>query len=458
MKVAFIFGKGIDGCGVTRGALIFEKWLIKEGFETLVVDMQNGMYMVRASMSKFVGPVLTVSSEEKEVSDEIVKKVNDCDIAIFHSYPTRKVWTYGERFLNFVRKIEKPIKVMHDHGISTITINSVPQSGEIFSYADILVPQSSMGLSQRAHLKYDPSLVGRVIENPIWFEPKSLDKFDVPLEDRRKVINFTGRSSPIKQIGLICKVVPLILEAGWRGEIIGAERSINSVQEGNDSAQYQPKYRHLIQMWAPTLKGLSLRQTGGYLPREVSDPPIYALDRYAYEDGMSRLGSSMASWAGYRLTNPEEYGYRMEYTQIESCYLTVPILNKNFAAEAYSPEDKHWADYDCFLTSSIDDYEQLAEDLIRLENNPKEWKERHECAQNIIIDFFDIENLAPKFMESVLTLGKKPASTNGLDLMHWWTGAKQLKETVLTTPTVILGKKKMIMKGTTQREYKREDG
>jgi len=453
MKVAFIFGKGIDGCGVTRGALIFEKWLLKEGFETLVVDIQNGQYMVRASMSKFIGPVLTVDSEDTDVSDEVVKKVNDCDIAIFHSYPTRKVWAYGERFLRFVQKIEKPIKVMHDHGVSTLTINSVPQSGEIFSYADILVPQSSNGLSQEAYLQYDPSLKGRVIENPIWFEPNSLDKFDAPIEERRRVINFTGRSSPIKQIGLICKVVPLILDAGWRGEIIGAERSINSVQEGNEAAQYQPKYRHLIQMWAPTLKGLSLRQTGGYLPREVSDPPIFALDRYTYENGMTRLGSSMASWAGYRLTNPKEYGHRMEYTQIEACYLTVPILNKSFATEAYSPEEKLWADYDCFLTSSIDDHEQLAEDLIRLENSPKEWRDRHECAQSIIVDFFDVDTLAPKFMESVLALGKKPLSTAGLDLMHWWTDAKHLDETVLTTPTAILGKKKLVMRGTTQVAY-----
>ena len=34
MKIAFIFGKGIDGCGVTRGALIFEKYLADAGHES----------------------------------------------------------------------------------------------------------------------------------------------------------------------------------------------------------------------------------------------------------------------------------------------------------------------------------------------------------------------------------------------------------------------------------------
>jgi hypothetical protein len=31
MKIAFIFGKGIEGCGVTRGANIFEEWLVNKG-------------------------------------------------------------------------------------------------------------------------------------------------------------------------------------------------------------------------------------------------------------------------------------------------------------------------------------------------------------------------------------------------------------------------------------------
>ena len=41
MKVAFIFGKGIEGCGVTKGATIFEEWLVKQGHETIVIDFNN---------------------------------------------------------------------------------------------------------------------------------------------------------------------------------------------------------------------------------------------------------------------------------------------------------------------------------------------------------------------------------------------------------------------------------
>ena len=41
MKVAFIFGKGIEGCGVTKGANIFESWLVSQGHETIVIDFDN---------------------------------------------------------------------------------------------------------------------------------------------------------------------------------------------------------------------------------------------------------------------------------------------------------------------------------------------------------------------------------------------------------------------------------
>jgi len=42
LKIAFIFGKGIDGCGVTKGAHIYEDWLRKNGHDTIVVAFNNG--------------------------------------------------------------------------------------------------------------------------------------------------------------------------------------------------------------------------------------------------------------------------------------------------------------------------------------------------------------------------------------------------------------------------------
>ena len=147
----------------------------------------------------------------------------------------------------------------------------------------------------------------------------------------------------------------------------------------------------------------------------------------------------------------------MEYTQIEACLLTVPILNNEFAADAKSSEGVTWGSYDCFLTSCLGLEEQLAEDLIRISNSPEEWNARHHCAKDLVARLFDIENLAPKFLEDITTLGKKPDGPRGLDLVHWWPDAKPLRlsgEIVMTTAHGVLNKRKLIMNGTKQKEFK----
>ena len=147
----------------------------------------------------------------------------------------------------------------------------------------------------------------------------------------------------------------------------------------------------------------------------------------------------------------------MEYTQIEACLLTVPILNKDFAASAKSSDGVLWGDYDCFLTSDIDSGEQLVEDLLRVGSSPEEWNARHECAKSLITRLFDIEALAPKFLEDITALGKKPDGPRGIDLIDWWPEAKGLRsdgEIVMTTANGVLNKRKLIMNGSVQKEFK----
>ena len=86
MKIYFIFGKGIDGCGVTRGAILFEKWLVKNGNSTHVLDFDNKQKMLRAKNSSFLGNISRVEANDIDVSEEVISDVNSSDIVIFHSY------------------------------------------------------------------------------------------------------------------------------------------------------------------------------------------------------------------------------------------------------------------------------------------------------------------------------------------------------------------------------------
>ena len=135
---------------------------------------------------------------------------------------------------------------------------------------------------------------------------------------------------------------------------------------------------------------------------------------------MGRLGSSLASWCGYKLGDSKEYGKRMEYTMIESFLLSLPVINRHFAENARSPEGRLWADYSGPLISQRGEEEKLAEELIRLSESKSEWEDRTEASKDIIKKFNDVDTLAPEFLSRVLEMGKRDNKSDPLDLMSKW--------------------------------------
>jgi hypothetical protein len=147
-------------------------------------------------------------------------------------------------------------------------------------------------------------------------------------------------------------------------------------------------------------------------PAELKKPnapnlPMNAYDRYRYSWGMTQLGESMASWCGYRLKDPTEYGHRMEYTVIESFLLTVPVISRHFAENARSPEGKLWGEYYGPLVSEARCEAELAVELERIANDKEEWEARSKACRELIYKFNDIDVIGKKFLDYVLTKGKR---------------------------------------------------
>lgn len=416
MKIAFIFGKGIDGCGVTRGAVIYEEWLRAAGHDTIIIDFDNGQSFGRAKEVDWIGPLLNVSKKDVEVSFDIINAVNSCDIAIFHSHPTRKQANYADRYRKFVSKIDQPIIVMHDHSIAKTNINAIPQACELFSMADTAVIQSLDGYSKEAYTNFDPGLSNFLIENPIWIKPGNFDKFRKSFTNRNKHLMYMGRMSPLKDPAMICRIQPHM--DGWDLSIIGCENSISSVSNytgdlADNPAPYIPEWRGMIRQH-------TLNKHGEFVASEkemAKDWKINSYDKYRYDWGMDKLGSSFASWCGYKLADPSEYGYRMEYTMIESYLLSLPIINRHFAENAKSPEGKLWGDYDCALIAQAREEEALADELNRLRLNENEWNERTEACRGLITKFNDIENIGQTFLDGILKNGKRPNKVNAMDII-----------------------------------------
>lgn len=452
MKVTFIFGKGIDGCGVTRGAVLFEKWLVEAGHSTSIINFDNKQTMLRAKNSKFLGQIVNIHHSKNEVEGSIIDLVNESDIAIFHSYPTKKQFRYVERFRRFLEKINGPLVVMHDHGVSQQTINSVPQAGELFSYADVLVPQSIGGISARAFTKFDQGLVGRVIENPIWIDPISIETFCKSFSERNKELVYLGRMSIIKDPSMLCRIEPF-LPKEWRVDLIGCERSL-SMFRPKSKANIKIEPSPYIADYRDRLLYYSLGKDGSYsLSKWGVDSEdkarIHIYDNYKYEWGMERLGTAMASFCGYKLRDASNYGSRMEYSTIESFLLSLPIISRHFADNAFSPEGKPWGDYYGPLVFEEGGEEKLAKELIDISTKESEWEERAVSCRELIYKFNDISRLAPDFLGKILALGKRDNKPKPLNLMKdWFPNASRLRdqgEIIMSNPSSIIGKIPMVL-------------
>ena len=461
MKIAFLFGKGIEGCGVTKGANIFEDWLVTQGHETVVVDFDNKQSFNRSKNISWNCDVLRVESDQ-EVKDiqSVIDVVNGCDIAIVHSFPTSKNGKYIDRFREFVEEINDPIIVVHDHAITKNTINRQTNAAELFALADVGVVQSFEGYSQECYLATDPGLEGRLVENPIWVRPSDYDQYRVEFEDREKHFMYMGRMSPLKDPAMICRIEPY-LKGEWDLTLMGCERSISSVGSPDEknlataTAPYHISYQPKIKFVGTNSKGEH------YLPLKQqlkTDTTITSYDAYKYEFGMSKLGSSTAAWCGYRLRDPKEYGNRMEYTVIESFLLSLPVISRHFAENAVSPEGKKWGEYYGPLISEATKEKELATELNRIANDPEEWKARTKACRELIYRFNDIEVLGPKFLEFVISKGKRDNKVDFIDrISTYFPSARERRENgeiIVATPSSVLLEKAYTLVDGKQNEIK----
>ncbi len=448
MKIAFIFGKGIDGCGVTRGALIYEKWLRDAGHDTLVVNFETDQLFGRAKDADFIGDILLVSKKDSDVQSDVIDAVNACDIAIFHSHPTRKQSNFLERYRRFVEKIDQPIVVMHDHGIVRGNINAIPQACEIFAHADMAVVQSLNGYSMEAYTNFDPGLKDNLIENPVWVKPSQYDSWRKPFEERRKHLLYIGRMSTLKDPALICRIEPY-LAPEWDLSIIGCERSISSISAFEpldiNPAPYVPEFIGKINQWGMNKAGVYNLSDS----QKNKNGTINSYDRYKYSWGMEQVGEAFASWCGYRLTETAEYGNRMEYTMIESYMLTLPIISKHFAENAYSPEGKLWGEYGNALVLQPREELALSEELKRLRSNKNEWEERTAESRRLITKFNNIDIIGQSFLDRVVAKGKRKNKVNPIEVIsEYFPSAKERRargEIIMSSPNGTLKQIPMIM-------------
>jgi glycosyltransferase involved in cell wall biosynthesis len=148
----------------------------------------------------------------------------------------------------------------------------------------------------------------------------------------------------------------------------------------------------------------------------------------------------------------------MEYTVIESFLLSLPVISRHFAENAVSPEGKKWGEYYGPLISEATKEEELAAELKRIADNPEEWKARTKACREIAYKFNDIEVLGPKFLDFVLTKGKRHDKIDFIDrISSYFPSARERRENgeiIISTPGSVLLEKPLTLVDGRQNEIK----
>ena len=230
--------------------------------------------------------------------------------------------------------------------------------------------------------------------------------------------------SPLKDPAMICRIQPHMKD--WKLSIIGCENSISSVSMYSEDLTINPS--PYVPAFRPMIYQHSLNKDGGYNLNVITVKMVKLILMIVtfMIGGMEQLGSCKASWCGYKLSNADEYGTRMEYTMIESFLLTLPIMNRHFADNAYAPDGRKWGAIEGPLISQAREEEELADILLSMGEN--EWNERTEACRKLIFDFNNIETLGAKFLSQVQAMGSR-SKISAIDrISEYFPDAPQLRK------------------------------
>lgn len=379
MKIAIIFGKGLDGCGVEKYASIFQS------YTSCDVYTYKGKKFFRGGshVKKYI------NFDDDNIVSLADKINNNYDIVIFNSMPNNNGFSskYVKSFIfDFVFKITKPITVYMMHEIKSITFDRIPMHVAVANHCDIVYNFSE----KTDYVKQIRGVLDHKKERfKRFISPLELKYDSLPFEEKEKRIVYAGRWTTMK--GPIRLLNFTELDSEFDAKLIGIERSIGASQDvlRHKNCVYKlhtPKsYKEFLQCKENTL--------GDYLP----------------DIGREIISKSLFGYSGFTLPKePHNYGDRMEYSQAEIIlYGTVPVFDKHYLENNYSSEGKPFIDYNFAIWSEKSDLSDALPKMIELANNKDMYDEYRKRGIEFIRREFSVDVVIPNMISEIKKIGKQ---------------------------------------------------
>jgi len=395
MKIAMIFGKGLDGCGVQRGAVEIATWAQRNKAQFDIYFMKGRSFARAKGHSMPIDPVEFKYTEIPSLTDKLNSQY---DIVILNSYPSSKhdpraVMAFYELL---VKKIEKPIVVGMMHEIKKANIDAIPMILPILNYCDIVYNFSEKTFFSTEFSSYLPSKVlgQRTKRFKMWADLREIkknyrDKYDLSNKERK--LTYLGRWTSMKDPRRVLDLYPIMKDKdpSFKLALHGIERSIGAKYDIIDHPNSVYNLRFDGYDWG------------------VNGVPTFG--PYDYDDGMKLISTSLFGCSFYRLPKePHNYGDRMEYTQIEiiGCG-TIPVFDKHYGEHNFDSNGDRYIDNDYLAVwSSRDDLGETADKLINIADSVAEQKKYRDASFDFIDREFNADKVLPSMFDYILATGK----------------------------------------------------
>ena len=396
MKIAIIYGKGLDGCGVQRGGVEMTNWAVQNGHvcDSYFVDER------KFHRAKFHGDTADyIGMTPENFIDHASKINNDYDIVILNSYPSIKheSHTIMSFYNNFVKKLDKPIIVGMMHEISKNNIDRIPILFLILNWCDVVMNFSTKTFFSTGFSKLFPSKVlgERTRRFKLWTDISELQKTgDKYKSDKQKRLTYMGRWTTMKDPRRILDMTPHFRQkdSSFDTLIIGIEKSIGARVDILDHPLCE-FYTYCV-----------------YPPKVLQDPTkTVTMGPYKYDQGMRIMAESMFGASFYRLLKDKNnYGDRMEYTQIEMIGLgTIPVFDIDYGRNNFTDDGKSFNSIDSLAVwSDREDLGETVDTILDIAGNPVKQKQYQEAGLNFVSSEFDSSVVLPTMFDGILKTGK----------------------------------------------------
>lgn len=404
MKIAQIYGKGLDGCGVTKVGVEISKYCKKN---KIICDIFSFDYRIYARRNSHEINIISIKTEKDII--QMNTRLKEYDIIIYQSYPINK---FNIKFINnFFDNIVKPnfknIKIGFMHELNKVNINRIPNLVEIMNSMDFVYTFNTDTWFAKELSNILPSKeIGKRINKFTMF--LDFEQFSSYRKNAKKLIEtgkkeiairYVGRWSIMKHPARLFDIYPKIIKQypDIFIEMFGIEKSIGAKIDIFDNKYCSNQYR-------------LTKKIGEYIDKKIQldNIGVNVFGPYKHTDALRLLSNTLFGASFYNhASHKEPYGDRMEYTQIEIIGAgALPLFDIHWAENNKTINGQKYIDIEDFAICSdrhnLDDTIKQISELI--EDKDKQMR-MFENSYDIIKNEFDINKIFPDMLKHCKTIG-----------------------------------------------------